>query len=426
MSDGRGTIREVVWRDLFPWLILFRTLRIAISLRILLLAAVALVTAAAGSWLIGQLFSGTSDAVVQTWITAEAQDWPRGAAGRAAARWFLTAAGQDALSEETSPDLRSMPPVGEWPLVGPVAGVWRRTAGPFAALFRPDLSVVGLAYALLQCLWTVAVWAVFAGAITRIAALALTREDALGPKSALVHALTKWRDYASAPLVPLLGVLLTLVFVGIPLGLLMRFDVFVLVAGSVWPIVLLAGLFLAIMAFGLLAGWPLLWPAVSVERSDAFDAISSCYAYVYQRPLHYLFYVLVAALIGALGTLVVSIFAFGVLGLSEWLVSWGSGMARLGFVLRPPDGDGYGWSLVAGASLIAFWTNCVLVVVPAFCHGFFWTAATAIYLLLRRDVDAKELDEIGRDDQDLAGGLPPLSGTGTGVPQMADPPADDT
>lgn len=424
MSDDRSTIRGVVWEDLCPWLILLRTLRIAISARVILLAAVAVVSAAAGSWLVGQLFRGTGDALVQKRV-GQSREWSWEATGRGVLKGFLTTADQDAAAAETGPGGR-LPPVGEWPLIGPVASVWWRIAGPFTDLFRGDLSVVGLAYALLNGLWAVAVWAVFAGAITRIAALALTREETLGPKSALVYAVTKWRDYASAPLVPLLGVVLAIVLVGFPLGLLLRLDFFVLAAGFVWPVVLLVGLFLAIMVFGLLAGWPLLWPAVSVERSDAFDAISSCYAYVYQRPLHYMFYVLVAAVIGAIGALVVSVFAVGVLGLSEWLVSWGSGMARLAAILRPEESGDPGWFLRAGASLIAFWTHCILVVVPAFAHGFFWTAATAIYLLLRRDVDAKELDDIGPDDQEAAGGLPPLSGAGTGVPQLVDdPPAGD-
>ena len=70
----------------------------------------------------------------------------------------------------------------------------------------------------------------------------------------------------------------------------MRLNVLTLVAGLLWPLVLLAGFLLAIILLGLLAGWPLLWPAISVERGEAFDAASNCYAYVYQRPLHYVFY----------------------------------------------------------------------------------------------------------------------------------------
>jgi len=36
------------------------------------------------------------------------------------------------------------------------------------------------------------------------------------------------------------------------------------------------------------------------RRNDSFDALSRSYAYVFQRPLHYLFYALVAAVFGAL------------------------------------------------------------------------------------------------------------------------------
>ena len=39
MSDNHGTVRELVWSDLCPWLILIRAVRIAVSPRVLLLAA---------------------------------------------------------------------------------------------------------------------------------------------------------------------------------------------------------------------------------------------------------------------------------------------------------------------------------------------------------------------------------------------------
>ena len=54
---------------------------------------------------------------------------------------------------------------------------------------------------------------------------------------------------------------------------------------------------LAILAIGIVAGWPLMVAAVGVERGDSFQAISTAFSYLYQRPLHYAFYAVVAAVV---------------------------------------------------------------------------------------------------------------------------------
>ena len=61
---------------------------------------------------------------------------------------------------------------------------------------------------------------------------------------------------------------------------------------------------------------------ISAEGSDSFDALSRSYAYTFQRPLHYLFYALVAAAIGWLGWLLVRSVAAGVIWMSYWAAGW--------------------------------------------------------------------------------------------------------
>jgi hypothetical protein len=423
MSDSHGTVREVVWGDLCPWLILPRAVRIAMSPRVLLLAAAALLAVTAGWRGIGLALSQSSNPLVQASnplverALAEYGTWP----------WELVARDTQSTNadrvgsvwEAIDATLQSVPLIGEWLSVGPVTTVWRRMSDPFVRLFhcqRQEFGVVGLAYLLLCCLWTILIWALFGGAITRIAALALARDERLGPQRAIRFAASKCRDFISAPLLPLLGVVLIMIPLAL-LGLGMRYDVLVFVAGLLWPLVLLAGFLLAIILLGLLAGWPLLWPAISVERGDSFDAVSNCYAYVYQRPLHYVFYLFIASLVGVVGALAVNVFAGVLLDLSAWAVSWGCGTERLQLVLGADLGAQPTWTLSSGATLIRFWAGCVFTAQLAFYYGFFWTAATAIYLLLRRAVDAKEMDEVALDDEADVSGLAPLADGETGVPR---------
>ena len=54
-----------------------------------------------------------------------------------------------------------------------------------------------------------------------------------------------------------------------------------------------------------------------------------------------------------------------------------------------------------------------------FLFAFFWTNSCAIYLLLRRDKDATEMDECLAEDEDQAAvALPPLKTDAMGAPEV--------
>jgi len=203
------------------------------------------------------------------------------------------------------------------------------------------------------------------------------------------------------------------------LGLLLRWDVGLLLAALIWPLALLAGLIMAVLLLGLVFGWPLMFATISTEGTDSFDALSRSYAYTFQRPLHYLFYALAAAALGTLGWLLVSNFAAGVVGLTCWAASWFPGAPRMEAILH---GGIEGEVATAGAVVLGFWTGSVKLLAVGFLYGFFFTAATAIYLLLRRDADATEMDEVflDEDESEQQYGLPPLVADTAGAPRATD------
>ena len=57
-----------------------------------------------------------------------------------------------------------------------------------------------------------------------------------------------------------------------------------------------------------------------------------------------------------------------------------------------------------------FFHRLIPLVAVAFLSSYFWTVSTAIYFLLRRDVDATEMDEVYLPDDEHDYALPPLSG----------------
>ena len=108
------------------------------------------------------------------------------------------------------------------------------------------------------------------------------------------------------------------------LGLLMRLDVFAFLAGLAWPFVLLLGLLMAILLLGALVGWPLMWATVSVEGTDAFDALSRSYAYTYQRPWRLLWYVLFVGRSGGREHVRrQSCLRPSAIALGDWSIDWG-------------------------------------------------------------------------------------------------------
>ena len=75
---------------------------------------------------------------------------------------------------------------------------------------------------------------------------------------------------------------------------------------------------LAILAIGIVAGWPLMVAAVGVERGDSFQAISTAFSYLYQRPLHYAFYAVVAAVVAVPALAAAGVFADATGMLAMW------------------------------------------------------------------------------------------------------------
>jgi hypothetical protein len=92
---------------------------------------------------------------------------------------------------------------------------------------------------------------------------------------------------------------------------------------------------MAVLLLGALVGWPLMWATISVEGTDAFDALSRSYAYTYQRPWRLLWYVLVVAVLAIASMFVVKLFATTAIALGDWSVEWGATRSTMQDVVRP-------------------------------------------------------------------------------------------
>jgi hypothetical protein len=409
-----NTVRAIAWSEVFPWLSIVRVFRIAIAARVLVLGAAGILLMATGWWLVAGIFSTPSEPTA--WLNdylrcpwlAVTEEMPN--------RPILSDTSRHQSSQYRY--YRSTGP--HWRPCDPVTSPWLLLTSPAReGLTYTGFSVQAVACLLLCGLWGVAVWAFFGAAICRIAAVQLAADEQVGLGAALRYACVKWPAYCAAPLLPVGGVLLATIPVAI-LGLIMNANVGLLLGGLVWPLALVAGLLMTLLLLGVLFGWPLMWAAISAEGTDSFDALSRSYAYLFQRPLHYLFYSAVAGLIGWLGWLLVQNFAAGVIWMGYWAAAWGCGTGQIDSIMGV--GEELGGISYAGAVLIRFWTGCVKLLAVGYLFSYFWTAATAIYFLLRRDVDATEMDEVflDADKSEETFGLPAIATDQAGAPVAED------
>src|SRR5207249_8212677 len=120
---------------------------------------------------------------------------------------------------------------------------------PFVYLFdrRADWYVQG--YLLLVLLYFLAVWGFFGGAISRLAAVQVARNEKIPLREAITFAKDRFVSFFAAPAFPLLllGILVFCLWLfGWVEGLIPVFGD-ILIAGLLWPIVLIVGLIMAVV-----------------------------------------------------------------------------------------------------------------------------------------------------------------------------------
>ena len=413
MPELPGKLREIAWNEICPWLLLTRCVRIALMIRVLLLGAVGLVAVTAGWIVLTSLFPVGEDPVLKQWRATGCQ-------------WVWQSSSHFTISPakvpETAAEMFAAAATG---LVDAPITLWKHMTRPFVDMFQMELTFAGWLCLLACGAWEVVVWGLIGGAITRISALCLSRGEAPDLGQAVRYSARMLLSYTAAPLMALTAAGVFAVQLMI-LGALMRIDLLAMFAGLAWPFVLILGFLMAIILVGVLIGWPMMWATISVEGTDAFDAVSRSYAYTYQSPLRLLWYVLLAGALGALGMFVVKFFALATVGLGDWSIRWGLDDVRMEqIVVQQADdvaanGDESMTRLRAiGRGAVNFWKSLLTAIAAGYQAGYLWAAAVGIYLLMRRDIDAAELDEIFIDEEEPEFGMPPLEGHESGVPEVA-------
>jgi hypothetical protein len=271
------------------------------------------------------------------------------------------------------------------------AGDFRQAATYYAQPLRSQRHAVGWAsfgqlLGDVFCWWWLAlVWSIPAGWIMRQTALDVAGRNRQPSRACAITVARRIPIMLTAPFIALLlvGCLFVLAW-GLSWlgqsspGLSTVSDI---ASSFLTPLWLAGGL----LAISVLLAWPLMWAAAVLEQdADPFDILSRGFEYLWRRPVHAVFYALVAWVFSIIFQQAVG----GACGAAQHLVS--------------------NAALLAGGlpSLSAQALLSSLAV--AFSINYFWAAMAVIYLLLRRDTNHVELDAVWEPPVVQGGTLPSL------------------
>ena len=257
--------------------------------------------------------------------------------------------------------------------------------GPMRRLFSVNQGIAGTARAALTVLWAIIVMGVVGGAISRIAVVEAGRGERATLVESLRFALRSARSLIAAPLFPIataavceLGCML--------IGLLYQAPAVGGAAAAVSLFIPLGlGFVAALLLLELAAAFPFIHVSVAADAESSLDALTRAFGYVNRRPVQFVACVAAAWLAGAALLVVVDLIAGMTIHLAAWGLSFTAPSAIVTGLARPVLDVATSDSIEGTAPF--FWAKVVRLLAHGWIYSYYWSAAAAIYLVLRRDVD---------------------------------------
>ncbi|WKZ19707.1 MAG: hypothetical protein QY310_03890 [Candidatus Jettenia sp. CY-1] len=274
----------------------------------------------------------------------------------------------------------------------------------FGELFALSILIFGI----------LAIWSLAGGAITRISAVDYAKDESICLIDALKFSRKKFWSYFWSPLVPVIGVFF-FALCNVIGGLLGRIPVFgeILVALG-FPFALISGFLMVFIGIIGVLGLCFMFPTISAEGSDAFDAMSRAYSYVISRPKQFILYCVINTLYGFVCLIFIACIAWLVVRLSFYTIGIGMGqkfgliqsflsqkcnIACLGFCnvhspQSPVSTASLNWSLKFLAGMLIVYIVLIKLTVWTFVLTYLFSAKTIIYFLLRKDIDSTDINDV--------------------------------
>jgi hypothetical protein len=304
----------------------------------------------------------------------------------------------------------------QWPMLVPPA-----KAGDPVTAYVLDLQ--WWKYAVVAA-WLLVLWSLVAGAISRVYAVRIARDESIGASEGLAFSFSNLRAFLQAPLFVAGAAALFLAAAALAGAASAVPTVGPFLQAVLQPLAYLAALVVVVIAIGGVFGFPLMQAALATERNGTLDAISRTFSYVFTKPVLYIascsIVVLVASVIAAFGGAVIGVVQRAMMFGAQWNADPSAPLdARRaigdGISFGASDHAVLGWPKlvervqdVPHAWIYVSWGVTVLaaLVVHGWVLSYFVGGLTDTYFLLRREVDGIDDGEVYTEGAEATLGEP--------------------
>ncbi|MFO0974619.1 MAG: hypothetical protein U1A27_14435 [Phycisphaerae bacterium] len=448
MSEGPSELRRIVWSEVLPLSMLFRGFQLAIDVNKIVLATALIASVYLGGRVLDAVWPGSGAAVVGADGVNEAQLFRINRMDRELALDWIHVVGERKSSQH----------VGVFRLLMSESRGALHELMTATAMLSPGGVIGAVVHMAAIKLWLLALhpvyafvfvllvalpaWAYFGAAIARMAAVQATRHEPVSIGAALAFAKKKFLGFYLVPLVPLAILLVVALFfrVGGWIGAIPL--VGTILVPLLWCIAIVAGIGASLALIGIVLAYPLLYPTMAVESTDGWEAYSKGLSFVAGCPWRTAIYYTASLVYGAicyafvkfvvrLGLFLVGAMVGAGMNIGSASTPTGNVEHKLDAMWKSPALDfstpffgqmadtHLSGASAAGKFLIACWTFGLVAVVGGFLVSFYLSASTLCYLLLRRDVDATDFEEVFTDEEmqePSSASTPPAAESSTAAP----------
>ena len=244
--------------------------------------------------------------------------------------------------------------------------------------------------ALLVGLPMIAILAVAGGAISRSTAIEFAKGRYAAREDTVGFALKRTAQLTGSIAGPIIGCVMVFLLIAVG-GLLLSFPVFDVIGSIVYGLMLILGIGATIVLMLHMLALPMIIPALSIEGTDAFDAIQRSYAYVVAKPLRYLLYALLLTLVGTLGAGVFTLIVQSSVDMTDWAARFfaNNSTAR---VLTGEDELGATQGLAH--QIVGVWKTLAGLCISGYVISIFFASSSLLYLVARRICDGQDVNEV--------------------------------
>lgn len=255
------------------------------------------------------------------------------------------------------------------------------------------------------------VWSFFGGAITRIAAVEIAKDERIELTSALHYGRQRYSSFFWSKLTCALLFLFFFlcIFGACLLARIPHAGPFLKIALVIFlPLAMITSFLMAMLALGATFGHVLFFPSVAAEGTDAFDAISRGFSYLFAEPWKFIWYQIVSGVYGFITFMFILIFSRILILIMLFAARLGMGKFSFSYMIKniyalfPEFFNGVlanpnpqvGTVEMISTVIFTAWILLFAGFVFSFALSYFFSGQTMIYFLLRKKVDSIDMTEV--------------------------------